>query len=92
MAIFESLMALERELLTQADHCDQHGNCRETSPHVSSFSRRCCPGGDRGSSYSDESTPCYSLQVDILKPDDEILDDFKASQQVTGSRFTDGIP
>ena len=27
-----------------------------------------CPGGDCGASHSDDETPCYPLQVDILKP------------------------
>ena len=28
-----------------------------------------CPGGDCGSSHSDDSTPCYPLKVEIFKPD-----------------------
>ena len=27
-----------------------------------------CPGGDCGSSHSDDSTPCYPLRVEILRP------------------------
>ena len=27
-----------------------------------------CPGGDCGSSHSDDSTPCYPLRVEILEP------------------------
>ena len=36
-----------------------------------------CPGGDCGSSHSDDKTPCYPLQVDILKPADELLETFQ---------------
>ncbi len=36
-----------------------------------------CPGGDCGSSHSDDQTPCYPLQVDILAPSDEVLEDFE---------------
>ena len=36
-----------------------------------------CPGGNCGSSHSDDSTPCFPLQVDIVKPDDALLIDFK---------------
>jgi len=32
-----------------------------------------CPGGDCGSSHSDDATPCYPLQIDILKPSDHYL-------------------
>ena len=28
-----------------------------------------CPGGDCGSSHSDDSTPCYPLRVEIFEPD-----------------------
>ncbi len=27
-----------------------------------------CPGGDCGSSHSDDSTPCYPLKVEIYRP------------------------
>jgi hypothetical protein len=27
-----------------------------------------CPGGDCGSSHSDDSTPCYPLKVEIYQP------------------------
>lgn len=33
-----------------------------------------CPGGDCGSSHSDDSTPCYPLIVEIYKPADETLE------------------
>ena len=36
-----------------------------------------CPGGDCGSSHSDDETPCYPLQVDILAPSDEVLEHFE---------------
>jgi uncharacterized protein YcgI (DUF1989 family) len=40
-----------------------------------------CPGGDCGSSHSDDSTPCYPLKVEILKPDDKVLADFEPEQR-----------
>jgi uncharacterized protein YcgI (DUF1989 family) len=36
-----------------------------------------CPGGDCGTSHSDDSTPCYPLQVDILRPSESMLNSFK---------------
>ena len=36
-----------------------------------------CPGGNCGSSHSDDDTPCFPLQIDILKPSDEFLSSFK---------------
>lgn len=36
-----------------------------------------CPGGDCGSSHSDDSTPCYPLIVEIYKPSDEALSGWK---------------
>jgi uncharacterized protein YcgI (DUF1989 family) len=35
-----------------------------------------CPGGDCGSSHSDDSTPCYPLRVDIVQPSAAISDSF----------------
>lgn len=35
-----------------------------------------CPGGNCGSSHSDDQTPCYPLDIDILKPADHILGEF----------------
>ena len=35
-----------------------------------------CPGGNCGSSHSDDATPCYPLRVEILKPSDEYLSQF----------------
>lgn len=37
-----------------------------------------CPGGDCGSSHSDDATPCYPLQIDILKPSENYLSTFTA--------------
>jgi len=37
-----------------------------------------CPGGDCGSSHSDDNTPCYPLHVDLLRPSDAWLDTFKS--------------
>jgi len=35
-----------------------------------------CPGGNCGSSHSDDETPCYPLHVEILKPSDDALAQF----------------
>ncbi len=35
-----------------------------------------CPGGDCGSSHSDDSTPCYPLRVEILEPAEGALGDW----------------
>lgn len=35
-----------------------------------------CPGGDCGSSHSDDQTPCYPLRIDIVKPCDAALEQF----------------
>ncbi len=35
-----------------------------------------CPGGDCGSSHSDEATACYPLRVDVYKPAEGILADW----------------
>jgi len=40
-----------------------------------------CPGGDCGSSHSDDSTPCYPLQVDIYKPDAGKLDGWTPAER-----------
>ncbi len=48
-----------------------------------------CPGGDCGSSHSDDDTACYPLKIDIVKPSDEYLEGFvKAS--VNGYDSTHG--
>ena len=36
-----------------------------------------CPGGDCGSSHSDDSTQCFPLHVEIFKPDGDSLQDWK---------------
>lgn len=36
-----------------------------------------CPGGDCGSSHSDDKTPCFPLAVDILKPSSSRLNDWQ---------------
>ena len=38
-----------------------------------------CPGGDCGSSHSDDSTPCHPLLVEIFKPDPAALADWQPS-------------
>ena len=52
-----------------------------------------CPGGDCGSSHSDDSTPCYPLKVEILKPDDNVLAEFEPEQRNSydGTHGTHGI-
>ncbi|MTI10998.1 urea carboxylase-associated family protein [Curvivirga aplysinae] len=39
-----------------------------------------CPGGDCGSSHSDDSTACYPLHVEIFKPADGALEGWQESQ------------
>lgn len=39
-----------------------------------------CPGGDCGSSHSDDSTPCYPLLVEVFKTATDALGDWKPSQ------------
>ena len=36
-----------------------------------------CPGGDCGSSHSDDVTSCYPLRVDIVAPSNAVLDSFE---------------
>lgn len=38
-----------------------------------------CPGGDCGSSHSDDSTPCYPLLVQIFKTESDALNDWQPS-------------
>lgn len=45
-----------------------------------------CPGGNCGSSHSDDNTPCFPLQVDILKPSESVL----ASLQFAADNTYDG--
>ncbi len=37
-----------------------------------------CPGGDCGSSHSDDSTPCYPLRVEIYQPQADALAGWKS--------------
>ncbi len=37
-----------------------------------------CPGGDCGSSHSDDATPCYPLQVEIFTPPPAALDGWQS--------------
>ena len=38
-----------------------------------------CPGGNCGSSHSDDETPCYPLRVDVFKPDSATLSGWQPS-------------
>ena len=38
-----------------------------------------CPGGDCGSSHSDDATPCYPLQVEVFRPNVSVLDGWNSS-------------
>jgi len=38
-----------------------------------------CPGGDCGSSHSDDSTPCFPLLIEIYKTESDALDDWQPS-------------
>lgn len=49
-----------------------------------------CPGGDCGSSHSDDNTPCYPLHIDILTPSDEMLAEF-TPEPVNGYDGTHGM-
>ncbi len=39
-----------------------------------------CPGGDCGSSHSDDSTPCYPLLVEIYQPHEGALGDWQPNE------------
>lgn len=39
-----------------------------------------CPGGDCGSSHSDDSTPCYPLLVEIYQPNESTLSGWKSPE------------
>lgn len=45
-----------------------------------------CPGGDCGSSHSDDSTPCYPLQVEIFEPAEGGLGDWTSPARSGYSR------
>jgi uncharacterized protein YcgI (DUF1989 family) len=49
-----------------------------------------CPGGNCGSSHSDDSTPCYPLLVEIYKPDESTLADWQ-SPKPSGYSRTHGV-
>lgn len=49
-----------------------------------------CPGGNCGSSHSDDSTPCYPLLVEIYKPDESTLLGWK-SPEPSGYSRTHGL-
>ena len=36
-----------------------------------------CPGGDCSATHSDDATPCYPLLVEIYKPKDSVLKNWK---------------
>ncbi len=40
-----------------------------------------CPGGDCGSSHSDDSTPCYPLKVEIYRPEAAALEGWKPPER-----------
>jgi len=45
-----------------------------------------CPGGDCGSSHSDDATPCYPLQIEIFKVSEAALADWKKAKLNAYSR------
>jgi len=45
-----------------------------------------CPGGNCGSSHSDDETPCYPLKVEIYRPQSAALTDWQAAPANTYSR------
>ena len=45
-----------------------------------------CPGGDCGSSHSDDSTPCYPLVVEIFRPQEGALGDWQPAARNGYSR------
>ncbi|MBT5137424.1 MAG: hypothetical protein HOM37_00055, partial [Acidimicrobiaceae bacterium] len=49
-----------------------------------------CPGGDCGSSHSDDSTPCYPLQVEIFEPAEGTLDGWHTAS-ASGYRGNHGL-
>lgn len=49
-----------------------------------------CPGGDCGSSHSDDSTPCYPLEVHILRPADDALAGWSSPAASTYARTHGG--
>jgi hypothetical protein len=49
-----------------------------------------CPGGDCGSSHSDDSTPCYPLRVEIYQPEAGALQDWHSPPR-SGYSGTHGL-
>ena len=49
-----------------------------------------CPGGDCGSSHSDDTTPCYPLHVEIFKPVDGVLENWQPAKR-SGYSKTHGL-
>jgi uncharacterized protein YcgI (DUF1989 family) len=49
-----------------------------------------CPGGDCGSSHSDDSTPCYPLRVEIYQPEAGALQDWSSPPR-SGYSGTHGL-
>ena len=45
-----------------------------------------CPGGNCGSSHSDDSTPCFPLHVEIYQPSDDFLQQFEGAQSTAYDR------
>lgn len=39
-----------------------------------------CPGGNCGSSHSDDKTPCYPLKVEVYRPDESALSGWTSAQ------------
>ena len=49
-----------------------------------------CPGGNCGSSHSDDATPCYPLLIEIFKPGEGALDGWKSPER-SGYCGTHGV-
>jgi len=49
-----------------------------------------CPGGDCGSSHSDDSTPCYPLQVDVFRSTSQEMDGWQEAS-INGYSRTHGL-
>lgn len=49
-----------------------------------------CPGGNCGSSHSDDTTPCFPLKVEIFKPADGTLDHWRPAE-LNGYDGTHGL-
>lgn len=51
-----------------------------------------CPGGDCGSSHSDDSTRCYPLLVEVFEGSAVITEEWKGPPSVRGLTFTFPFP